>query len=722
MGGEHVDGGARKDRARNSDTPATTLQVGRADDPAERDADRTARSVVAALESSASADSVARFATASTGRVRRRSTATTAAATIGAAGGAVDDDTASRIHSTAGSGRPLDTELQRQMGGAFGADFSNVRVHTGPESRELNDRIQAEAFTVGSDIHFRDGMPDTGSPSGQELLAHELTHTLQQSPGRAQRSIIRRLQKTGHTLTKTPIYKAGNGGQVDTTKPSRSTATAGKTVIVETRRPRQDSSGTQYYKVVQAGSTQFGSRERYIRADALAFDGAVDSGVVKTTGDKVGATASKIGETVGIVPEINDALDGYTAIGGGVSAGMESGMGVAAGAADTITMFTGLAESIVAFRARDADAGDKVGAVLNGLSAVGTGAKGVSGIVDKAGAGSDATSAAQGIAGFADAFVGIKDTFFAIKHIVDLVQEADKLNNKEKFSKSMEIITEAMNAAKSGVSSAKAFMDLWGGGAGAPLVNAVPGMGIALAAVDIIIRTVDLVDGLVTRGRMQTTKRAEKKKFGGKAGASSKEDAEKIIADSEDKMATGTALSDTEQKRYDAARDYLMSKGLQYISTKRANRAILKISVAMGKMAGDVATLGGASAPVGVGIKAGAMAVDVGSSLFRRFKQWGRDKHAARSEAGQDSGFFAMFRKDKSTVAKLAAYNRMVDQIFDMIVKTVGISDVDKRETAETQVKSFVNAMGISVKQMDQKKSEPDKLREMMITAMKKRE
>ena len=56
------------------------------------------------------------------------------------------------------------------MGAAFGADFNGVRMHTGTESAALNDRLQASAFTLGSDIFFRDS-PDLGSlgPLGSML-------------------------------------------------------------------------------------------------------------------------------------------------------------------------------------------------------------------------------------------------------------------------------------------------------------------------------------------------------------------------------------------------------------------------------------------------------------------------------------------------------------------------------------------------------------------------
>jgi hypothetical protein len=67
------------------------------------------------------------------------------------------------------------------MEGAFGADFSGVKVHTDSKSHELNQSIQARAFTTGQDIFFRQGEYNPGSRPGQELLAHELTHVVQQN-------------------------------------------------------------------------------------------------------------------------------------------------------------------------------------------------------------------------------------------------------------------------------------------------------------------------------------------------------------------------------------------------------------------------------------------------------------------------------------------------------------------------------------------------------------
>lgn len=164
------------------------LMVGAADDGAEREADRVARTVVASLRRGGADDHgvagdaaiVARPAT----RIRR-------ASTIGAAGGEVDQDFESRVRSARGGGAALPTEVGHQMQGAFGADFSGVRLHSDSRSHALNSRIRARAFTTGSDIFLGGAAPSLATAAGAELLAHELTHVVQQD-AHAQRSVISR--------------------------------------------------------------------------------------------------------------------------------------------------------------------------------------------------------------------------------------------------------------------------------------------------------------------------------------------------------------------------------------------------------------------------------------------------------------------------------------------------------------------------------------------------
>jgi hypothetical protein len=79
-----------------------------------------------------------------------------------------------------GGGRPLPGDVKTKMEGAFGADFSAVRVHEGAQAGAMG----ALAYTQGTDIHFQPGQYDPQSQHGQELLGHELTHVVQQSQGR----------------------------------------------------------------------------------------------------------------------------------------------------------------------------------------------------------------------------------------------------------------------------------------------------------------------------------------------------------------------------------------------------------------------------------------------------------------------------------------------------------------------------------------------------------
>ncbi len=183
------------------------LTVGSADDPSEREADEMADRVVRSLSGSEMVD---RTHTAAGGQSRIRRAASGAG--IGAAGGDVDRATERVIQSAKGGGSALPAGPRAQMERSIGADFGGVRVHTGPQAAELNSRIQASAFTTGNDIFFRDGFPDTSRASGQHLLAHELTHTVQQgssptrdastvSPSRtrAQRQIVQRVLSPNST-------------------------------------------------------------------------------------------------------------------------------------------------------------------------------------------------------------------------------------------------------------------------------------------------------------------------------------------------------------------------------------------------------------------------------------------------------------------------------------------------------------------------------------------
>ena len=106
------------------------------------------------------------------------------------AGGEASTDLESDINSARSSGQPLDAGLQQSMGQAMRADFSGVRVHTGERADRLNQSLSSRAFTSGRDLFFKKGEYQPGSRQGQGLIAHELTHVVQQKPRIIQFNLI----------------------------------------------------------------------------------------------------------------------------------------------------------------------------------------------------------------------------------------------------------------------------------------------------------------------------------------------------------------------------------------------------------------------------------------------------------------------------------------------------------------------------------------------------
>jgi hypothetical protein len=93
---------------------------------------------------------------------------------------AVTPNLASRIQSLKGGGQPLPKSVRTFFEPRFGYDFSHVRVHTDGRAAQLARSVNARAFTMGRDVVFGTGQYAPGMPVGRRLLAHELTHVVQQ--------------------------------------------------------------------------------------------------------------------------------------------------------------------------------------------------------------------------------------------------------------------------------------------------------------------------------------------------------------------------------------------------------------------------------------------------------------------------------------------------------------------------------------------------------------
>jgi hypothetical protein len=84
------------------------------------------------------------------------------------------------VQSSKGKGSQLPSSTKSFMESRFNSDFSNVNIHTDEKAVQMNKEIGAQAFTVGQNIYFNKGKFNPESHSGKKLLAHELTHTVQQ--------------------------------------------------------------------------------------------------------------------------------------------------------------------------------------------------------------------------------------------------------------------------------------------------------------------------------------------------------------------------------------------------------------------------------------------------------------------------------------------------------------------------------------------------------------
>lgn len=144
------------------------LTIGASNDPLEQEADRVADQVLAAPISTQVNQSTPRIQRLSTNTVEASNTSNNTAPA------SVDSVLAS-------SGRPLEPSIKNDMSQRFGHDFNRVRLHSGVAAEQSARDVNANAYTVGNNIIFGAGQYAPRTNQGKRLLAHELTHVVQQS-------------------------------------------------------------------------------------------------------------------------------------------------------------------------------------------------------------------------------------------------------------------------------------------------------------------------------------------------------------------------------------------------------------------------------------------------------------------------------------------------------------------------------------------------------------
>ena len=161
----------KESAAKHTRLPA---KVSKPTDPAELEAEETARKVMR-MSQPATKPVVPKSTGAKT---VQRAEATPGPTTAHAPTPAPTRAATSRVSISGGA--PLPTSVRTHMEPRFGANFSNVRVHTDSSAAQQSSRLGASAFTVGEHIFFGKDKFQPQSTTGNELIAHELTHTIQQ--------------------------------------------------------------------------------------------------------------------------------------------------------------------------------------------------------------------------------------------------------------------------------------------------------------------------------------------------------------------------------------------------------------------------------------------------------------------------------------------------------------------------------------------------------------
>lgn len=217
------------------------LTIGASNDPLEQEADRLADQVLAAPLNSA--------VSGARPRIQRYA---------GQATGGTDTAPASVYRVLASSGRPLEPALKQDMEQRFGHDFSRVRVHSGGAAEQSARDLNAHAYTVGNNVVFGAGQFAPETHGGRRLLAHELTHVVQQSA-----------DTENEILPRIPTSNLGEN-ESDTVSP-----------LMETTRPRPESIRTRVSPVVarKGSSEEIGAKHfeaRLKRMEKLLSYGLFD--------------------------------------------------------------------------------------------------------------------------------------------------------------------------------------------------------------------------------------------------------------------------------------------------------------------------------------------------------------------------------------------------------------------------------------------------------------
>lgn len=678
------------------------------------------------------------------------------------------------------AGQSLAPSIHRPMEQAFGANFNHVRIHADSQSDRLNNNLQARAFTTGQDIFFRRGEYQPNSKPGQELIAHELAHVVQQR--RLGKSLVQRksvdvlVTGTSHLVKKKngTIYGGQEsdmvfGGQVITIDSAK--------VINSRRGPNQerfnakDKTGPQHYtwyKVISIDGVR-ASKNQYIRKDVFVpMKSEPQAGLLAQGLDKghdvveavTTVPATLIGNegVTGVADALNDKTV-KTNTGGGdkaTAAGKAHArsMGIVG---DSITGATGLLGMAKGFK--DLVNPEKKASELFiiGLE-IEQGAAKTGEFVAKmvhTGSKSDSPTVASRFGstfeGFGAAFAGIKEGFFAMKKILELIKNRAEYEVRETVKKSMEVSLHILEAAKSIVLSVKAFIELVQNAAAGGLMAAVPGLDIAIAAAKIIMSGYYLA--ISNRSRNVMNKRRKElagddtsvKDLHGVSQLYRAKDAEianlrtVIAADERNKKlkaanqgragklkqkveALQTEKAEIATHGFSQAEvaEYSLVTELRDANRKRVVRQSIHLVTEAANIAGAIATLTGVGALGGGIVKGTVAAVDLSLPAARMAKQAGRDRTARKIAKGKKT--ILPFDPTKSTAAKASYRLKQVQHLIRLIIQLWYEKGSAKDNPKFRHVDDYLTASGVNTRKLYQENGNPQKQIRLLVDAIRSRE
>ncbi len=198
------------------------------------------------------------------------------------------------LASSKGGGSALPGDTRQFMETRFNADFSGVRIHTDATARSMSGSIHAQAFAHGNDIYFNEGKYAPHTEAGGTLLAHELTHTIQQGASSTKGS-------TPNTVAPKIISRKNTIHRSAAGVPEQLTNAVAKAKTVEGKidanKPAADGNRTGWEHLVEIFKTTFGEDKVVSGSGGTSVKGAVAEQDIKKKRTAAGAVVDTTSQT-----------------------------------------------------------------------------------------------------------------------------------------------------------------------------------------------------------------------------------------------------------------------------------------------------------------------------------------------------------------------------------------------------------------------------------------